>query len=287
VTPLSRLELAQGLQGYIDWMMAAYMEAQRVDINGRFLIDPSLVNMHDLSDTSRRFVRARRSQWGKGRLSDAMTQLQTSQATNGNIPAAATMMAFLKETTGAVDNLQGIMQTRGERRSATEARSANLGAMAKLERMAWMISRQYMRDCGYLMSSQTQQLLSEGSYLRIAGSRELELRQEYGVTESAVWAGPLDLAVDYDVVVQDNSIPSGDYSDSWMQVFQAVSANPQLQQQFSLPRIFQHLARMLGAKNLQGFMNAGGTIVPVVATDETALAGADSGQFAPVMGGMQ
>ena len=281
VTPLSRLELAQGLQSYMDWMMNAFMESQRVDINGRFLIDPSLVNMHDLADTSRRFIRARRSQWGKGHLADAMTQLATTNATNGNIPAAATIMQFLKDTTGAVDNLQGIMQTRGERRSATEARSANVGAMTKLERMAWMISRRYMRDCGYLMAAQTQQLQSNGTYLKIAGQREMQLREEFGVTDPSVYASPLDLSVDFDVIIQDNSIPNGDYSDAWMQVFQAVAASPQLSQMFSLPRIFEHLARMLGAKNLQSFLNSGGVIQPMVTPDGQVM-DQSMGQFAQV-----
>lgn len=281
VTPLSRLELAQGLQQYIDWMMAAYMEAQRVDINGRFLIDPSLINMHDLADTERRFIRARRSQWGKGRLADAMTQLQTTGNINNNIPAAATMMQFLKETTGAVDNMQGILQTRGGDRSATEAKAANMGALSKLERMAWMLSRQYMRSAGYLMASQTQQLLSRTQYLRIVGAREQELRSEYGLTDPSVLVDPLQLAVDFDVVVQDNTIPTGDFADSWMQVFQATAANPTLQQIISLPRVFLHLARILGAKNLQGFMQSK-NVVPLVADNSAVLAQAQAGNLVPV-----
>lgn len=272
VTPLSRLELAQGLQQYIDWMMATYMEALRIDGNGRFFIDPSMVNMHDMADTSRRFVRARRGQFGKGRLGDAVQQFSTSSAAAQNIPNITVLMQFLKETTGAVDMTQGILRQKSGDVSATEAQGSQAGAMTKMERMAWMASRQYFSDMGYLMAVQTQQLMSRGTYAKIVGGRELQLANEYGIVGPSVYAGPLDIQVQFDTQIRDSSIPGGDNMQSWVQLFQIVQGDPELRTQIEFPRLFLHLARTLGAKNVQQFLRNGGMFVPTVG-DPAAMEG--------------
>lgn len=264
VTPLSRLELAQGFQTYIDWMMATYMEALRIDGNGRFFIDPSMVNMHDMADTSRRFVRARRGQWGKGRLGDAVHQFSTSTAAAQNIPNIGVLMQFLKETTGAVDMTQGILRQKSGDVSATEAEGSRTGAMTKMERMAWVVSRQYFSDMAYLQAVQTQQLMSRGTYLKIVGGRELELANEYGIMGPSVYAGPLDVQIAYDIQIRDSSIPSGEYAQSWLQLFSIVQGDPELRTQVEMPRMFLHLARLLGTRNVQQFLRRGGLFLPTV-----------------------
>jgi hypothetical protein len=282
VTPISRLELVYGMQRYTDWLCASLVEAQRQDVGGRWLVDPSVINMNDLQDTQRRFIRARRSQWGKGRLTEALHNFTTSGATQNNIAHASVMMQILKETSGAPDNIQGNMQTSGERRSATEARTAFSGALAKMERIAWMVGRQGIRDLGFLTATTTQQLISRGTYLSILGNRELQLRQEYGVNSDMVFAGPLDLQVRFDCTPHDGSVPSGEYADTWLQVFQAVSGDPELRQMFDIPRTFMHLARLLGAKNVQQFLRNGGTIMPQLAPEEAVLEQAATGKLSSI-----
>jgi hypothetical protein len=269
VTPLSRLELAQGYQTYIDWMMATYMEALRIDGNGRFFIDPSMVNMHDMADTSRRFVRARRGQWGKGRLGDAVQQFTTSTAAAQNIPNIAVLMQFLKETTGAVDMTQGILRQKSGDVSATEAEGSRTGAMTKMERMAWVVSRQYFMDMALIQATQTQQLMSRSTYLKIVGGRELELANEFGIMGPSVHAGPMDVQVAFDCQIRDSSIPTGEHASSWLQLFSVVQGDPELRMQMEMPRMFLHIARLLGTRNVQQFIRRGGMFLPVVGEPST------------------
>lgn len=278
VTPLSRLELVYGLQRWADWQVATMMEAQRIDVLGRWLVDPQVINMFDLQDASRRFIRARRSQWGKGKLTDALVNFSTSGLTANNMNNVAAITSLVKEHSGAVDGLQGIMSN-GERHSAAEARGVFSGAMAKMERIAWMISRQAMRDTGYLMASQTQQLVSRDHMVRVTGNREFELRNEFGLRGQSVHAGPLDIQVPFDCIAQDASMPSGDHGETWMQLFTAVAADPELRQIFDIPRIFMHLSRTLGAKNVQQFIRDGGTIMPVIAPEGAVMDQVASGQL--------
>lgn len=283
ITPLSRVEMFNPMYRYADWMLASEMEMRRVSANGRFLIDPSLINMHDMADTTRRFVRARRSQWGKGNLAAAFQQFTTTGPTAGYMNDAAILLQMSKDISGAVDTMQGVMQTHGERRSATEARGAHMGANAKMERIAFMISRQAMRDIGYLLGKQTQQLMTRRMSTAVLGSRSLELQREFGITANHLFAGPMDIQVGFDCAPRDNMIPSGDYADTWVQLFQTISGDPEIRQLFDIPRVFMHLGRILGAKNVQQFLKNGGMVVPQIASTEAVMNEAGSnGDFIPM-----
>ena len=69
---------------------------------------------------------------------------------------------------------------------------------------------------------------------------------------------PFDLLINYDVLVRDGSIPGGNFSESWLQMFDILMKNPELNQMFEIPRIFKHIARNLGAKNVDDFVRVQG-----------------------------
>ena len=61
------------------------------------------------------------------------------------------------------------------------------------------------------------------------------------------------LVIDYDVVPHDGSSPGGEPPDLWVQLYQIMSQNPIVSQQFDMVRVFKHVARQLGAKNVDDF----------------------------------
>ena len=137
---------------------------------------------------------------------------------------------------GTTDAVSGIMRSGGERRSATEARGAQQGALSKLEKLAKVMAMQYHGDLGYMLASHTQQLMTNDQYVEIIGEYEQELIREHGidVKNGRVRVSPKDLILDYDVIPSDGTIPGRESPDSWIELFRIVHESPILAEQFDI-----------------------------------------------------
>lgn len=255
ITPISRLEILAGLQETLNFLFNSHIQNVRKAINDMLVVDPYLINMNDLKDPKPgKLIRMRRSAWGRG-TENAVTQLKITDVTTNNIPDAEKIMSIMERVSAATYNMMGIMRPGSERRSAAEFEGTQTSAMNRLERLAKMIGLQAMQDIGYMFASQTQQLMSEESYVKITGQWAKVLQAEYGdaVRNMRMPVSPFDIAVDYDTVVRDGSVPGGNFSQAWVQIFQAVGANPILASRIDVFRLFEHIARNMGAKDIQAF----------------------------------
>ena len=54
--------------------------------------------------------------------------------------------------------------------------------------------------------------------------------------------------------VRDGSIPGANFSEVWMRMFDAFGKYPELAKEFDIVRIFKHIARNSGAKNVDDFV---------------------------------
>jgi len=284
VTPTSRLEVVYGLQEIMDWLFSSHIANVRKSINDMLIVDPSLVNIKDLQDPEPgKLIRLRRSAWGRG-VGDAVKQLGVTDITRGNIADSQYISDMIQRVSAATDTLQGIMRTSGERRSATEAQSSRSGALSRLEKTAKLIGSQAMQDIGYMFASHTQQLMSEDVYVKTSGAWEEVLKKEYGIDNDSVSVNPTDLVIDYDVASHDGSMPGGEPSDLWVQLFQVISSQPEVAQQFDLFRIVKHIARQMGAKNVDDFIKKGTGPPPQVMPDEQVQKEAEKGNLVPMNG---
>lgn len=76
--------------------------------------------------------------------------------------------------------------------------------------------------------------------------------KEYGKNPAMV--NPYQILVDYDVRVRDGSVPGGNYSEVWLKMWESIVGNEELAQTFDTVRIFKHIARNAGAKNVDSFL---------------------------------
>jgi hypothetical protein len=142
--------------------------------------------------------------------------------------------------------------------------------------------------------------MKEETYVKITGEWEKVLRREYPDTVNMrLNVNPYDIAVDYDVKVRDGSVPGGNFSQAWVQIFQAVGQNPVLASRIDVFRLFMHLARNLGAKDIENFElktpqqqqpGQQGPVPPVqarVLPDEEVQRQAQAGNLVPINGGRQ
>lgn len=284
VSPISRLELIDGLQTTLNWLVNSHIANVRKSINDMLVVDPSLVNINDLLDPAPgKLVRMRRAAWGRG-VENAVKQLAVTDITRSHIQDSAYITELIKTCSGSVDSIMGLARTGSERVSADESRGTRMAALSRLAKASKIVSLQMMQDLSYMLASHTQQLMSRNLYIDISGRWEDELRAQYA-NQQMIKVSPFDISIDYDVVTGDGSIPTGENADVMTQLFQSIVSQPLLSTQFDVVRIFQRIAMMMGIKDVNEFKMQNQGMPPVqgnVMPDQTVLAEAQKGNLVPV-----
>lgn len=283
ITPVSRMEMLMGLQEGMNWLYNSHIANVRKAINDMLIVDPGMIVMQDLENPGPGgFVRLRKRNWGRG-IKEAVMQLPVADITRANINDSMFVMDVMQRTSGAVDAVQGIVRSGGERRSATEYQSTVQNALSRLEHIAGIIAMQYFHDTSYMMASHTQQFMSKDVFLRHTGDWPVVLQQIYG--EAGTFAGPHDIAVDYDVTLKDGSVPQAQAanSQSLMQLYQIALTDPELRQAFDIVRMYARLANIMGDKNPLQFVRKGGAAPqPQFAPDEQVAGQVQAGNVIPL-----
>ncbi|MCP4392864.1 MAG: hypothetical protein GY804_01120 [Alphaproteobacteria bacterium] len=293
--PTSRLETIYGLQKAIDWLFDSHIANVRKSINDMFVVDPSLVNMHDLANPGPgKLIRLRRSVFGKG-VKDAVMQLGVNDVTRQNIADSTFIMDIINRTSAASDSVQGIIRKGSERRSATEFQGTMGSALSRIEKTAKITWMQGMLPLQRMIAEDTQQYMSGEQYVRINSEWQQMIVNQFGkdaVFESA--PGKLKAAVDsdklnfnYDIIPHDGSMPGMGDPQVWQQVLQTVGSSEMLSQKLDVFAIFKHFAQISGAKNIEDFEIKGQVqLQPQVTNDEEVAREAAAGNLLPLEGGI-
>ncbi len=283
-TPVSRLELMYGMQEALDWLFNSHISNVRKAINDMLIVDPSLINMADLEDPKPgKLIRMRRSAWGRG-VENAVKQLAVSDITRTHIQDAASIIEYMQRTSAATDSVSGMIRKSGERVTAQESKSTTQNALSRLTKAAKIASLQAMQDIGYMFAVHTQQLMSKDTYIKASGTWAQVLAKEYG-EQSRIKVTPFDLIVDYDVVVKDGSTSVGGDTEGWIEIFRIMSQQPQMYTNFDMVRIFKHIARIMGAKDINEFVLQEGPVLPVqmsVNSTQNIEQGVQQGNMVPI-----
>jgi hypothetical protein len=143
-----------------------------------------------------------------------------------------------------------------------------------------LIGTQFMQDIGTMFAVHTQQYMSKETYVKVVGSYKDQLQNIFG-QKNNIKVSPYDLAINYDVIVRDGSIPGGNFSEAWLQMFSTIAQTPELYQQFDVFRIFMYIAQQLGAKNVEDFRRVAGQTNVVQSPDEQVLNEVQKGNLVP------
>jgi len=268
VSPQGRLEIIYNLQEYADWLLSSHIVNTRKCINNMLVVDPNRINIDDLmTPTAGKIIRTTYSSWTAGGLDGAIKQLEVTDVTRNHMNDLQIVMDLIQRASAAVDSLQGFMRPTGERRTATETRDTRMSALSRLARIARVCSVMGMRNLGELMASQTQQYMSQPTWVKLIGSWDQVLMREYGdqlqITDRRLYVEPRDLQIGYDVAVKDSFLGGSEYGDLWIQLMQIVGSMPPLAQRVDLVRMFLHAARLLGARNIQDFVQQAQVVPPI------------------------
>ena len=281
ITPLSRMELIDGLQTTLNWMFNSHIANVRKSINDMLIVDPSLVNMEDLANPEPgKLIRLRRSAWGRG-VNGAVEQLRVNDITARNMQDAEQIMALMQRASAATDATMGIQRSGGERVTASEYTGTMQMAVSRLEHIAKIISKQYMIDLAYFHASHTQQLMSQEIYAKASGEWPDRLMQEFGIDPNqAMLISPFDILADFDIIYRDGTTATADAlsNDFWTRNFQAILQSERLGS-FDIQRIFMHMARLNGAKNAADFITKEQIPNAALYQDQDVLQAAQAGNL--------
>ena len=280
ITPIGRMEVLYGFQHTLDFMFNSHVSNVRKALNDMLVVDPYLVNIEDLRDPQPgKLIRLRRPAWGRG-VDKVVQQLEINDITRGNVADAGWITSMMDRVSGADTSMQGALRTGGpERLTKGEFQGTRGSAISRLQRMAMIIGMQFMQDVGTMFAVHTQQYMSQETYVRIVGRYAEQLKRTFNRDKAVVT--PYDMAINYDLIVRDGSIPGGNFSDAWIEMFKVIGTNPELMQQFDITRIFMYIAQQLGAKNVEDFRRNINQVQGQTMPDEQVLDQAQAGNLVP------
>jgi hypothetical protein len=280
----SRLEILNGMQTVIDWLFNSHIANVRKAINDVLIVDPYLLNIEDLRDPEPGgLVRLRRPAWGRG-VENAVKQLAVTDITRSNLQDVAFIVEYMQTMTGTDNAVMGNLRKGGpERLSAREFQGTAQGAVNRLERIAKVIGLQALQDLGYMFAYHTQQFMTQDVYVKTTGDWPDKVQRQFNIQEGRIRVSPLDILVDYDLMVRDGSVPGGNFSDIWTQLFQIIGTNEQLSSQFDVVNIFKYIATSLGAKNVDAFERTQPAAQVQAAPDEQVMNQVANGELVSLL----
>ena len=285
LAPISRIEILYGMQGVLDFMFNSHIANVRKAINDMIIYDPYLVNSNDLKNPAPgKLIRLRRPAWGKG-VKDVAQQLGVSDVTRGNIADSTWLVQWMDRISGADSAMSGSLRQGGpDRLTGAEFQGTRAGGLNRLERIAKVVGMQGLQDIGMFFGHHNKQMMTNESYIKLAGDWQDVLMQEFAqsVDRGRINVSPDQLDINYNVMVRDGSIPGGNYAEVWVQLFQILGQNPELAQNFDVVRIFTHIARNLGAKNVNDFVRRGGNIQQKSMPNEAVMQQVGAGNLVPL-----
>ena len=281
IAPISRLEAMQGMQRTVDWFLTSHVANVKKSINDMIIVDPDVINIDDLLDPKPgKLIRVRSNYWGRDAVKNAVHQFNVADVTANHVRDASFLMDIIQRTSGAVDSLQGIQRTSGERVTATESRGTRTSALSRLEKAGLIVSVQAMQDIGIMFAMHTQQLMTQETYVKATGRHRENLVKVFG--QEQVLVRPSDLSVHYDLDVGDGLYGGGEFIDQWLQAFQIISSQPEtLVPMFDMGRIFLYIAQQMGAKNISDFVRNVSNVSVEVQPTETVAGQVQAGNLIP------
>lgn len=189
---------------------------------------------------------------------------------------------------GATDDAaMGSLRMGGpERLTKAEFQGTATGAVSRLERIARMVGLQAMQDVGEFFADHTQQMMSKDMYVKVHGEWANVLLEEYqdSISRGRMTISPKELNVMYDVVIRDGSIPGSNFSEIWPRMFETIASEPHLMQTFDVVKIFKHIARNSGAKNVNDFIRRNNNTQMTAMPNDQVASQVNQGNLIPVEG---
>lgn len=256
-TPVSKLSQVHDIQKLINFMYTSHVHNVRKALNDMFLIDPSIVNYYDMINPEPgKVIRTRRAAWGNQALDQAFKQLNVTDVTQQHVAEASQLGQLQRRISATGNAMQGTVggDDRTTRISAREAGGAIGASLSRFQKNAQMIDMQAMQPLAMMLAAHTQQYMENETYVKVSGDWPEKYGADLQDQDGRVRINPLDLLINYDIQPTNGQIPGSEDPETWTQLFQIAAQNPQITQRLDWIKLFKHIGRNLGAKNVDDFI---------------------------------
>jgi len=240
------LEIIKPLNEVINWLVNSHMFNVRQAINNQFLVDPSRVNMPDLTDGEPgKVIRLLPTAYGTD-VRTILTQLPVVDVTTGHINNMQLVAEIMQRVSGATDNVQGMVNA-GGRKTATEVRTSSSFSINRLRTNAEWFSALGWAPMASRLLQNTQQLYDQEQMFRIAGDL-IDPRTNVMVTPELIQGF-------FDFTPIDGTLPIDRFAQAnlWKEILMGMAKMPQLAMQYDMGGIFSWMAQLAGLKNVTQF----------------------------------
>ena len=231
------------IQDDISWFINSHKDNVRKALNDMFVVDPSAVEMQDMKNPNPgKLIRLKPSALGRD-VRAVVSQLEVRDVTRSHISDANTFMRMGQFLSAVNDNVLGV-QDFGGRKTATEVRTVGEAAASRLAALSRIISTHQMCDVAEQMCLNVQQYQTMEFALHVLGAEAVEEPQ---------LISPGDLVGDFWYPVHDGTLPLDRVAmlDVWKEILAIVLQSDVLQQKYDVGDIFEHVAELGGAKNIE------------------------------------
>lgn len=270
--PRGMLEVTKELNLAMNYLINQHFYNVRKVLNDQFVVDPSRLVMHDFSDSAPgRLLRLRPEAYGTD-VRTVVTQLPVVDITAGHLRDVQVIGELMQRTTGASDNIMGLLNA-GGRKTATEVRTSSSFGVNRLRTLSEYNSALGWSPLSQMMVQNSQQYFTSEQVVRITGDLMATAPQFLKVT-------PEMISGFYDFVPVDGTMPVDRYAQAnlWKEIIMGLSKIPQIGAQYDIGGIFAWMAQLAGLKNITQFKLK-------MAPDQALAAQAQAGNMVPTAPG--
>lgn len=268
----SMLEIVDPLNDILSWLFNSHMYNVRKALNDQIIVDPSRVVMKDFTDPAAgRLIRLKPEAYGTP-PTEVAHQLVVQDLTQNHMRDFQIVADVMMRVLGTNDSIMGMLNA-GGRKTATEVRTSSTMGINRLKTNCEYMSAMGFTPWAQVILANTQQRLSRGKQMRIAG--------RMGVSAEMIDVTPDAIAGQFDFVPIDGTMPVDRFAQAnlWKELAIAMRNMPEVAQQFDWVGVMGWIAQLGGAKNFDQFK-----IKTNVVPDATAIAGARAGNLVPIGG---
>jgi len=243
-------EILDPVQNTIDWLVNTHFYNVRASLNDRWVVDPSRVVMKDVLDPlPGKIIRLRPEAYG-GDPKLSIAQFPASNVTQGHIMQDLPAMFGLGERAiGVNDQIMGMLNVGGGRKTATEVRTSTSFGINRLKTVAEFASATGVEPLARMMLQNSQQYYDMEMKLRIVGDLALQAGQNF------MMVTPESISGFYEMVPVDGSLPvdKQQLAAVWQQMMGQAYQVPQIAMGYDWARIFSWVAKLAGLRNIDQF----------------------------------
>jgi hypothetical protein len=267
-------DVVEPIQNTMDWLVNSHFFNVRAIANGRFVADPSKVDLSQMENGEPGYIVALRPEaWGTVTdIRQVFQQIPMVDATSQHFVDFDRMFQIGERTTGINESIMGAFS--GGRKTAAEVRTTTGFGVNRLKTGSEFMSAAGFSQHAQKLVQNTQQLMTTPMKVRIVG----DLLQNAG--PQFLMVNPQDIAGFYDLVPVDGTLPVDRFAQAtlWKDLMGQMSRFPQIMASYDFARIFAWVANLAGLKNLNQFRVQ-------VAPDAQLAQEAQAGNVIPFQGG--